>query len=385
MTADWMLPIAIVCSILATGISSWNIYQHLQRFTRPELQKSVIRILFIVPLYAIIGVLSLSLPDVSLYLDTFRDVYEAYVIYLFLNLMISLAGGPSMCASNLKHKRTMPHPWPCCCLNRVQLGAEFLRVCKAGTLQFVVAKPVMALFSFVFLKFDLYYSWQYQLVLQIVYNVTYTVALIALYYFYLAVRDQITAYSPFKKFAAVKVVVFLTYWQSFIVMSFPTNTPEKLVRLDDFVLCVEMVLFALLHLYAFSPAEFHKYGPSQDMNMVALTAGLGVGDSSSDHSSSHNSRNQSPEGGLSTKADMAKNMITVINLRDVATDVHELITNKKKPIEEYRGVHLLQPHEDEEDEQEDDGDLTEDEGYPLDSSIDIELNNRIITESLQER
>jgi hypothetical protein len=45
-----------------------------------------------VPLYATDSWLSLRFKDAALYLDIMRDCYEAYVIYLFLALMIAYLG-----------------------------------------------------------------------------------------------------------------------------------------------------------------------------------------------------------------------------------------------------------------------------------------------------
>ena len=46
-----------------------------------------------------------------------------------------------------------------------------------------------------------------------VYNITYSVALYALVLFYLGTHDLLAPYNPLLKFALVKSVVFLTFWQ----------------------------------------------------------------------------------------------------------------------------------------------------------------------------
>ena len=47
----------------------------------------------------------------------------------------------------------------------------------------------------------------------VVYNITYSVALYALVLFYLGTHDLLAPYNPLLKFALVKSVVFLTFWQ----------------------------------------------------------------------------------------------------------------------------------------------------------------------------
>jgi len=48
----------------------------------------------------------------------------------------------------------------------------------------------------------------------VVYNVTYSIALYALVLFYLGTHDLLAPYNPLLKFALVKSVVFLTFWQA---------------------------------------------------------------------------------------------------------------------------------------------------------------------------
>ena len=47
----------------------------------------------------------------------------------------------------------------------------------------------------------------------IIYNVTYTCALYALLLFYMGTHELLAPFNPLLKFAVVKSVVFLTFWQ----------------------------------------------------------------------------------------------------------------------------------------------------------------------------
>merc|ERR1712176_825503 len=88
------------------------------------------------------------------------------------------------------------------------------------------------------------------------YNVSYTLALYGLFLFYVATKDDMTAFSPVRKFLAVKAIVFMTYWQAlFIPIIFGTEYADKT---NDFILCLEMVIFAFTHYRAFPWLEF-KY------------------------------------------------------------------------------------------------------------------------------
>lgn len=119
---------------------------HLCFYSMPKLQRYVLRILFIVPVYSLLSAASLKLGQPwSAYLETGRDCYEAWIIYNFVALLYRYAGG----AVNVARIRGggLLHPsllHGTCCLPRVPLGEEYLKWCKRLTLQFVVLKPLLS-------------------------------------------------------------------------------------------------------------------------------------------------------------------------------------------------------------------------------------------------
>ena len=63
---------------------------HLEYYNRPRLQIRVVRILCMVPIYAIDSWLSLRFKEARFYIDPVRECYEAFVIY---NFFMYLVGG----------------------------------------------------------------------------------------------------------------------------------------------------------------------------------------------------------------------------------------------------------------------------------------------------
>ena len=249
--------IAFACSTIGFIISSYNIVKHSRTYTQPNKQRCIIRILGIVPVYAVGSWFSLVFHDRALYFDTIRDIYEAWVIYSFLNLILAYGGGENECCLAMaQNPGSIKHPFPLCCLPPVQLGSNFLRACKRGCLQFVVIKPIFACLSFVMYGMGTYDSPAYQGILTFVYNVSYTVALYALLLFYLATSNILENISPVFKFFAVKLVVFATYYQSLAVAAVPGVPHETSQRWNNFVLCCEMSIFAVLHAVAYPWKEF---------------------------------------------------------------------------------------------------------------------------------
>lgn len=76
--------------VMATlPIAMYGIIQHALHYSKPYLQKYIIRILFMVPIYALNSWIVLKFPVSAIYLDTVRTCYEAFVIYNFMMYLIN--------------------------------------------------------------------------------------------------------------------------------------------------------------------------------------------------------------------------------------------------------------------------------------------------------
>lgn len=245
---DYAWAVAGIFALVGIIASFYNIALHLAHWTRPVYQLWIVRVLFIVPIYAIISFVSIHQASLGLYMEIIRDCYEAFVIYCFLIWILNVIGGEQACAVSIAQRMSMKHPFPLCCLPPLRLNASFLRACKQMTLQFVILKPITATISFLLLVIggeDLYYNSIWQLIMLTAYNVSYTLALYGLFLFYVATKDEMNSFSPVKKFLAVKSIVFMTYWQAlFIPIIFGSEYSDKT---NDFILCLEMVVFAFMH------------------------------------------------------------------------------------------------------------------------------------------
>lgn len=81
--------------------------------------------------------------------------------------------------------------------------------------------------------------------------------------FYFQLRDDLAPYRPFLKVLAIKLVIFLSFWQSFLISILTSSTmkivsptakiayPDLKVGIPSLLLCIEMAIFSILHLFAF--------------------------------------------------------------------------------------------------------------------------------------
>ena len=67
-----------VFAIMSCIITLETVYKHLKYFTRKRRQRNILRILLMVPTYAMDSWLALRFKDASLYLDTIRDCCQSW-------------------------------------------------------------------------------------------------------------------------------------------------------------------------------------------------------------------------------------------------------------------------------------------------------------------
>ncbi|KAI3770728.1 hypothetical protein L6452_01870 [Arctium lappa] len=258
--------VALPCTMGAIALAILHIYRHLLNYTEPTYQRFIVRIIFMVPVYALMSFLSLIFNESTIYFNSIREIYEAWVIYNFLSLCLEWVGGPGAVVLSLTGRVLKPNLClMTCCFPPIPLDGRFIRRCKQGCLQFVILKPILVALTFVFYAKGKYQDGNFSakqsyLYITIIYTISYSMALYALALFYVACRDLLKPFNPVPKFIIIKSVVFLTYWQGVLVFlaakSGYIKDAEEAAEIQNFIICFEMLLAALGHLYAFPYKEY---------------------------------------------------------------------------------------------------------------------------------
>jgi ABC-type sugar transport system permease subunit len=81
------LALTALFALLATLIACTLIFLHATHYSRPDQQKHIIRILFMLPVYAIVSFVSYKYYKHAIYWEVLRDCYEAFAIASFFTLM----------------------------------------------------------------------------------------------------------------------------------------------------------------------------------------------------------------------------------------------------------------------------------------------------------
>ncbi|KAM6136283.1 LOW QUALITY PROTEIN: transmembrane protein 184C [Phoenicopterus ruber ruber] len=275
-TKAWF--IAGIFLLMTIPISLWGILQHLVHYTQPELQKPIIRILWMVPIYSLDSWIALKYPNIAIYVDTCRECYEAYVIY---NFMVFLSNYLTNRYPNLvliiEAKDQQRHLPPLCCCPSWAMGEVLLFRCKLGVLQYTVVRPFTTIIALICELVGVYdegnfsfnNAWTYLVILnnmsqlgtlhvsyckrreqqlwllaapsslQTSYSLgkssrsqnsvtshpkrasssccRHRFAMYCLVLFYKVLREELNPIQPVGKFLCVKMVVFVSFWQAVLI------------------------------------------------------------------------------------------------------------------------------------------------------------------------
>mmetsp|Transcript_14714 Transcript_14714/g.33786 ORF Transcript_14714/g.33786 Transcript_14714/m.33786 type:complete len:474 (-) Transcript_14714:32-1453(-) len=321
-TIGWLIASCFVAVTLP--ISIWEIIMHLRYMQIPLLQVPVIRILWMVPIYAVDSWLALrfswtDLRTLSLYINVARECYEAFVVYNFLiflaryvaitsNLPREESSIGNVARSNsvnteanseegsrkdelrsmdvqlkriLARKPAVSHIFPMDCIlepwdttsTAHHDSCLFLSRVKSGVVQYIVVKLTCALAAFILKPLSMWGEGRLQpsqgfFWAAMVTNFSQAWALYCLILFYKGLRQELAPMKPLGKFVAVKAIVFFSFWQSLaiailvqldVIAEIPSiypETSELAAATQDFLICIEMLIFAIVHHSVFSYREF---------------------------------------------------------------------------------------------------------------------------------
>jgi hypothetical protein len=231
-----------------------------------------------VPVYSISSFLSLKFTVYSIYFDTLREWYEAYALYNFMALVLRFLERNYDLRYVLEYKPTQNHIIPFCCLPPFQRGEKFILSCKSGVIQYSFVRTLTTLIALICQMTDTFHEGDFHpayayLYIVIINNVSQIWAMYCLILLYYTMKVELRPLQPLWKFSAIKLAVFMTFWQSvllaFLVFvkvlepneNWAWKTPKELSSgLQAFIIIVEMFCLSLFHHYAFPVTPFIEGG-----------------------------------------------------------------------------------------------------------------------------
>ncbi|CAK7199739.1 hypothetical protein SEUCBS139899_002422 [Sporothrix eucalyptigena] len=277
---DLALIIGGASTLVAVCMSLYLIWMHALHYTKPNEQRHIIRILFMVPIYAAASFLSIRFYWHSIYFQVISDCYEAFAISSFFALLCSYIRPELHDQKNFFRdlrgikEWVFPITWfkKCCGGERGPWrtpvsGLTWFNIIWIGIYQYCFIRVTMTVTAVVTQYFGRYcessnspvFSHVWILVIE---SVAVTIAMYCVIQFYIQMKTPLAEHQPFMKVLAIKLVIFLSFWQS-TAISLGTSTlhvvhandviayPDIVVGIPSLLLCFEMACFAVFHLWAF--------------------------------------------------------------------------------------------------------------------------------------
>lgn len=295
---NWSITSASIFVVTALVLSIYLIFEHLAAYNQPEEQKFLIGLILMVPVYAVESFLSLWNSKAAFNCEVIRDCYEAFALYCFERYLIACLGGEEKTIEFMESQsiissgtplleesytyRVVEHPFPLNYFMREwYLGKDFYQAVKIGIVQYMILKLICALLAILLEACGVYgegiFQWNYGYpYLAAVLNFSQTWALYCLVQFYSVTKDRLSPIKPLAKFLTFKSIVFLTWWQGlavaflFSIGAFRGSLAQELkTRIQDYIICIEMGVAAVFHLYVF-PAVPYKRGERCVRNVAVM-------------------------------------------------------------------------------------------------------------------
>ncbi|KAK9287304.1 hypothetical protein L1049_015717 [Liquidambar formosana] len=287
----WATLVAGALVLVTLSLSMYLLFEHLSAYKNPEEQKFLIGVILMVPCYAVESFVSLVDPSISVDCEILRDCYEAFAMYCFGRYLIACLGGEERTiefmerqgrtistAPLLEHsseRGTVTHPFPMnYFLKPWKLGKWFYQVIKIGIVQYMIIKSLSAILAVILEAFGVYCEGDFKWgcgypYMAVVLNFSQSWALYCLVQFYTVTKDELEHIKPLAKFLTFKSIVFLTWWQGVAIAIFyalglfkspVTQGSQFKSSVQDFIICIEMAIASVVHLYVFPSKPYELMG-----------------------------------------------------------------------------------------------------------------------------
>jgi hypothetical protein len=236
------------------------------------------------------------------------DCYEAFALYSFGQYLIACLGGDEMAVEKLAQRgaggtkeplldketgtEEIVHPFPVRFItHNWTLGRSFYDSAKFGIVQYIIIKVSCSWAAFILNLFDVYGEGEFDFskgypYVTLAQNFSQMWALYCLVQFYYATKHELHEINPLAKFLCFKAVVFVTWWQGVVIaLLFATGVAQKWIpghpsatkldmlqsNLQDFIICVEMAIAAVAHIYVY-PATPYRREADRNLNTIDSVA-----------------------------------------------------------------------------------------------------------------
>ncbi|WVQ71333.1 hypothetical protein IAR50_000861 [Cryptococcus sp. DSM 104548] len=262
------------CACVTTLITLFTVTMHATRYKHPPAQRQVMRVLLMPAVYSIVSFFSYRYYKEYEYYILAETAYEAVTLSAFLMLLMELVsmGTVDLHINSVlaeKDKKKFPFPF-----NFWRFRASkpyFWHALSFSVMQYVVLRPLISIIGIICQYYGVLCPEEYSIHFAEVYLdavdfVSISVALYGLIVFYVLCKDELKGKKPLNKFLAIKLIVFFTFYQSFLfsilqshgvikatALWTATNVSDGLAALCT---CIEMVFFSIYMGWAYNWTDY---------------------------------------------------------------------------------------------------------------------------------
>jgi hypothetical protein len=227
-----------------------------------------------IPIYTVISFFSLLFYEKTVYLELVRNCYEAYVIASFFTLMCHYVA-PNLHDQKEYFRNVQPKAWvfPLSKVKPPRSGLTWFNIIYVCIFQFCITRPLFTIIAVITQTQNSYcpsspspesgHLW-----ISLLQGAFVLIAMYCLVQFYQQLKGDLAPHKPFLKVLSIKLVMFLCFWQTWILnllsrnrgLMSPTSVVGALdmhVAIPSMLICFEMTLFACLHHWAFPWKPYH--------------------------------------------------------------------------------------------------------------------------------
>ncbi|PWY71695.1 DUF300-domain-containing protein [Aspergillus heteromorphus CBS 117.55] len=278
-------------AIFAAVVSFGLLMNHATHYSKPIEQRHIIRIIWMLPIYSSVAWLSIYYYKSSVYFNIVGYCYEAFAISAFFTLLCQYIA-PDLHSQKEYFRAITPKKWiwPLPWLQKCsggengiwrtpRSGLTWFNVIWVGIFQYCLMRVLMTIIGVITQHFGVYCEetlnpqFAYVWILGIDW-IAVCVAMYCLVQFYVQIKETISSYSPFMKLLCIKLVIFLSFWQSSIISllcdiglitaNSKIQSPDLTVTLPNVLICIEMALISILHLWSYPWEPYTKPTTSPD-------------------------------------------------------------------------------------------------------------------------
>lgn len=243
-----------------------------------------------VPIYAIASFLQIQWYWHAIYFQVISDCYEAFAIASFFGLFCHYVAPDLHSQKNYFREMQPVKPWvlpinwfaKCCGGQRgpwrtPKSGLTWFNINWIGIYQYCFIRVAMTITAVVTQYFKRYCESSNSPVfghiwISVINAVAVTIAMFCLIQFYVQLKEPLKEQKLLIKIIAIKLVIFFSFWQS-LAISLGTSTlnivhpneviayPDLKVGIPALLLCIEMAIFSLLHIWAFPYKPYRTDAP----------------------------------------------------------------------------------------------------------------------------